>query len=195
MAAAHDPVFTSVGQALAFSFYIEQTQMATKGSTQIVIEDLLKRSGEWLDRVAPTERKMNVGNMSPLELRGQCAMVRSSVQDHLPAPERDSIHARFAYQIVRAVGVRGLRDHLHAVCVTQNLDAILAMLWAIYKPARRKGDEWSLRALEKQYSISKSTLGRDQQMLREKCNTLESMAQARLGELFERTGLVGDPYA
>jgi hypothetical protein len=194
MAATHDPVFRSVGQALAFSFYIQYTAMATKGSTQIVIEDLLKRSGEWLDRQAPADRAINFGTLSPQEVRGQCAMVRQSVETHLNHQvERDAIHARFAYQQQRALGVRGLRDYFACNCVTQSEDAILALLWAIYKPSRRRGDEWSLRTIEREYHVPKTSLHRDQRLLRERCQLMENRASTQLEELYVRNGLIGDP--
>lgn len=191
--AATEPVFSSVHQALSFSFMVEQYEMAQKSNTQTVIEDLMKQNGEWLDRPARSERSINMGGLGRLEVRAQCAMVRAAVQHHLHhQPERAAIHARFAYQMVKAEGVRDLRDYCLAMCTSRSKDVILALIWAIYRPGRRKGDGWSLKSIEKDYGVAKSILQRDQVVLRGACTTLENMALGRLGTLFEDKGLVGD---
>jgi hypothetical protein len=195
---AAEPVFRSVGQALHVSFLMEQLPPTQKGSTQIFIEDLLRRHFR-LDELPRHERSINASGLTPLEMRAQCAIVRAAVTHHLPTPERDAIHARFGYQLVKAGGVRGLAEYCGPLCATANADALLALCWALYAPRNTPRDhkdgragDWSLRALEKEYGVSKSTLGRDQRMVRITGDALEKRGQERLGELFERTNLVGE---
>jgi len=108
----------------------------------------------------------------------------------------------------RPTGVRNLRDHYGSLCNTQSDDAILALIWAIYVPGirqfpgespraftarlKKRENEWSLRGIEKEYGTSKSVLHRDQQMLRKLLHGVEMQAQAKLEDLFTRTGLIGD---
>jgi hypothetical protein len=204
----NEPVFRTVGQALFVAFVMEVTPPSTKGSTQLLIEDLMKqRYGE--APIPKGERSINMGGMSPLELRGQCAMIRASVNDHLAGQERDAIYARFGHQVTRATGVMNLREHYQSLCNTPSRDAIDALLWALYVPgvrqfpgesvrsfnARRKKREndWSLRGIEKAYGVGKNVLHRDQQMLRKLCHSVEMLAQGKLEELFIGTRLIGDP--
>lgn len=47
-------------------------------------------------------------------MRGQCALVRATVPDHLPSPERDAIYARFGVRdelLVQLGGVCGMSVH------------------------------------------------------------------------------------
>lgn len=203
----NDPMFKTVGQALFLAFVMEVTPPSVKGSTQLLIEDLMKqRYGE--APVPRGERGVNLIGITPLELRGQCSMIRASVSDHLAGQERDAIWARFGHQMTRANGVRNLGDHYASLCNTQHREAIQALLWAIYVPGTRmhhnetprsynerrkkRTSDWSLRAIEKEYCIGKNVLHRDQQMLRKICHGVEMLAQGKLEELFINTGLVGE---
>lgn len=111
----------------------------------------------------------------------------------------------------RPIGVRNLRDHYSSLCNTRHQEAILALIWGIYAPGirqfpgespraftarlnKRKHD-FSPRSIEEEYGISKSALSRDQTMLRKLLYAVEMQAQAKMEELFTRTGLIGDPNA
>lgn len=188
-----DPIFRSVGQALWFAYMIEQHEMSQPSPTQAVIKDLLKRSGEWLDAPTPAERSVNFSGLTPMEVRGTCAMVRGMVKDHLTEPERLAVEARYGYQKARADAVRGLRDYFQALCKTQSRDALLAVCWAIYMPSRRKGDGWSLDAISREYGAPKTVLHRDQKMIRDRAKHLECLAHDRLFPLFTKDGLVEVP--
>lgn len=203
-----EPVFKTVGQALYTAFVMEITPPSTKGSTQLLIEDLMKqRYGE--QTVPLSERSLNMQGMSPLELRGQCAMIRASVQTHLRGHERDTIHARFGHQFTRAAGVTSLRDQYASLCNTQNPSAVLALMWALYVPGIRqfpgesprafnirrtkRENEWSVRGIEKAYGVNKDVLHRDQKMLRKLLHGVEMLAQNKMEELFVKNGVVVDP--
>lgn len=202
------PVFKTVGQALYVALVMEVTPAAVKGSTQLMIEDLMRqRYGE--EPVPASERSVNMAGLSPLEFRAQCARIRADVVQHLAKSECAAIHARFGHQATRGNGVHYLMDYLAPTCVTGNRDAILALIWGIYVPGVRQHpgesvtafnqrrskrvSEWSLRSIEKSYGSSKSTLGRDQQMLRERCHALEIRGQEEMERLFIASRLIVDP--
>jgi hypothetical protein len=185
-----DPIFKSVGQALYVAYLLEDSPVHEKGATQVLIEDLLRqRYGE--DPIRKSERTINMGNMTPLELRGQCVLIREDVKNHLAVIERDAILARFGQHATRALGVRGLRDYYAALCNTRNEGAVLALLWSIYAPgARGRAKDWSLRDIEKKYGVPRVNLNRDQVTLRSLCGKLETMAQNRLEAVFFRKRLI-----
>ncbi len=203
-----DPVFKTVGQALFIAFIMEITPLSTPSPTETLIRDLMKqRYGE--APVPQSERSINLGGMTPLELRGQCALIRATVNDHLAGQERDAIYARFGHKYTRALGVRNLRDHYQTLCNSRHAEAILALLWAIYVPGirqnpgetaqafnlrrARRSNDWSIRGIEKTYGVDRGVLHRDQQMLRKLCLGVELLAQDKLEELFVRTELICDP--
>jgi hypothetical protein len=202
-----EPVFRTIGQCLFLAYAMEVTPPSTRSPTETLIRDLMKqRYGE--APVPVGERSINMGGMSPMELRAQCALIRAAVNDHTAGQERDTICARFGHQVTRANAVRGLRDQYRSLCNTQVDEAVLALIWAIYAPGvrqfpgegaqafnmrrKKRADEWSTRGIEKNYSVGRSVLRRDQDMLRKLLHGVEMQAQAKLEELFIRTGLVGD---
>jgi hypothetical protein len=177
-----------VGQALHVSFLLEVLPVTQQTSTQILIDGLRKRCGVWDDQRAPST--INFSGLSPLEVRGQCALVRATVQDHLPSPERDAIYARFGHQTVKAHGVRGLAEYIGPLAGVQHQMALLAVTWSMYQSAKRVQDRWSFRAIEEETGVSKSQLHRAAQVIRQQAQALERRADERLTVLFEETELV-----
>jgi len=192
-----DPVFVTVGQALHVAFLMEVLPPTQKGPTQIFIEDMMRRRFN-LDQLSATERRLNTSGLSPLELRGQCAIIRACVQDHLPAPERAAVWSRYGHHRTKVEGVRGLVAYLGSMCPMQHREAQLALTWAIYTPRAVTPDrhgrsrDWSLRDISKRYDVPRSTLGETRQLIKQHGQRLESVGEDRLGELFDRTGLVGE---
>lgn len=187
MTAAHcDPVFSSVGQALHISFLMEILPVTQKVSTQILIDSIKQQLGKVEARVSST---INLGGMSPLEFRGQCAMVRSASQNHLTQPEFDAIRTRFGWQRTQAAGIQGIHDYLLPLVQLQGELALKAILWSLYHRGERKG--LAIRDIERETGIPKSTLADASGVVRRSVQGLEERAHARLGDLFERTGLVG----
>lgn len=194
---ASDAVFRSVHQALHIAFLMEALPPMQKGSTQLFIEDLL-RQNFMLEEVPEADRTFRTRGLSPIEIRGQCAMVRATVQDHLTNPERHAVWARFGQQVTRtkAQGVDGLAEYLTPLSGTR-ANVVKVLCWAIYTPRSTMRDretgrtkEWSLRDIEKQYGVPRSTLGEAQKRVRHHAEALEKIALARLHDLYSRKGLV-----
>lgn len=201
-----EPMFKSVGQALSVSFSVVDTDPTVKSSTEAALKSMAeKRYGE--APVLQTERSINKDGLTPGEFRAQCKLIVEMVDTKLLRQERHVIFARFSKKPVkRAEAVRGLRDQFAALCSTHSPEALLALIWGIYVPgvimmpgesprdfnARRKKreKEWSVRSIEKEYGGSKSTLHRDQQVLREVCNDLELQAQAKIEGLLLAANLL-----
>lgn len=203
-----EAVFKSIGQALYTAFSMEFTEPSLKGGTQLMIEDMMEqRYG--LPPVPKSERNINLSGMSPDEFRAQCRLMRESVKKTLAAQERDTICARFGYQQTRADAIMALREHFESLCSTRSRDALLALIIGIYMPGMRqyhdetpqqfnlrrtrREQRFSLRSLEREYGVSKSALHRDQQLLSKLCNAIELRAQARMEEVFIKSGLLPDP--
>lgn len=187
-------VFQTVGQALHVSFLMEILPVTQRVPTQVLIDGLKKRCGVW-DETPPAARTVNFGGMTPLEVRGQCAMVRAAVVDHLPGPERDAVHARFGHQRTKADGVRRLSEYTKPLARIDHDMAMLAIVWSMFQPARRAADRWSLRAIERETGVPKSTLAEAQARVRSLAQGLERRADERLADLFTRTGLVAEADA
>lgn len=205
-----EPLFKDVGQLLYHAFAMEVRGVSIKGGTAIVIEDLMERRYGRPQRVE-SERSVNLAGLTWLDFVAQCARIREAVEGRqnpadLSAVERFCILARFGFQATRARGIIGLRDHLWSLCNTRSGDAIGALVYAIYQPLkggkgrrRRRGadpedpNEHSLRKIERDYGVAKSTLQRDQQLMRRIIHEHETRAQGRLEAYFVRAKLLADP--
>lgn len=193
-----DAVFSSVGQALFVSFLMEVLPPTQKGATELVIDELKRRHFN-LEAKSDNERTLNMRGLSPLELRGQCAMVRAVVQDHLPQPERVAIWSRYGHQRTKAEGVRGITEYLRGLYSMPHGEAVLAITWAIYVPRNTPRDrstgrkeDWSLRTLAERYRVDRRVLAENQRQIRHHAQQLERAGEQRLSGLFDRTGLVGE---
>lgn len=196
-----DPIFKSVGQALYIVYAMEVTPVSQKGGTQVAIENLMEqRYGELLDE---RERQINMGTMNAYDLRAQCSVVRLWVENLLPKRERDVVYARYGQRKIddrgtiqldrRALGCRGLAQELWVNCASQSEDAAYALIFGLFASgAGRRRAEFSLRKIERELGSNKSTLHRDQVLLRTECQNLEVRATARLDEHFCRKGLIVD---
>ncbi len=182
-----DPIFTSVGQALHVSYLMAILPPTQRVSTQVLIDSIREQIGRAQARAAST---INLGGMSPLEFRGQCAMVTAAARDHLAPPEYAAVRARFGHRQTKAQGVRDLADYLAPALQTDNTMAALALTWANYhNGSQRAADRWSLRAIERETGVSMHTLRTCARLIRERGETLECRAEQRLGALFSRTGV------
>jgi len=203
-----EPMFKSVGHALAVAFAMETTKPSVESTTEAVIKDLRERR-YGADPMPDAETSVNASGLRPNEFRAQCGLIVACVDASLPAHERDAIYARFGHQLRRAFGIRNLRDHYGSLCNTQSLGAIHALITGIYvrhvtqepgespqafnKRRKRRELEWSLRSIEKEYGVGKNVLHRDQKMLKGIFYGLEVQAQEKLEVVFVHDGLILDP--
>ena len=201
-----ETMFKSIGEALSIAFSVTETDPPVKGSTASALESL-KEERYGLPPLLESERRVNRAGLKDNEFRAQCTLIIRLVETRLREHEHCVVVARFSRRPVRkAHAVRSLRDQYRSLCTTQNGDAILALIWGIYVPremafpnetpqdfnARRKRreKEWSVRSIEKEYGGSKSTLHRDQSMLRQVLAGVEQQAQDRLEGWFVANGIV-----
>ena len=181
-----EPIFRSVQQALHFSFLMATLPVSQKSQMQ----EIYRQGGQRVwgeDKYEPST--IHFGGLNPLEVRGQCAMVRAAVQDHLLEPERFAIHARFGYQTEKAAGVRGIRDYCLPLLVCQTEWATLSMAWSIFASDIQK-DGLSIREIAEHFSLKVSAVNDDIQRITKTARALESRAYDSLNQHFAGTGLV-----
>lgn len=216
--ATAEPIFKSVGQALFVAFTMEITGASPRGTMETVrylLEERLWGAPQRLE-----ERTINIGSLSSVEFRAECAQIRKAVEDRLPVFERDAIWARFGHDkpdagvFTKEKGVRGLHAYYLPLCTIRNESATLALMRSIYRPGRRRRvplpdpmgrglqeyrkqvrnrDEWSLREIEDEFGIARATLHRQVVTLRDLTGKLEMLAQNKLETQFVQSGLIGEP--
>lgn len=180
------PIFRSVQQALHFAFLVATLPVSQKSQ----MESIYRNGGKRVVSDEYHHSTIHFGDLSPLEVRGQCAMVRGVVSDHLLDPERQAVYARYSHRTEKAVAVRAMRDHAMPSLSCKDEWPTMAMAWSIFGTDLQR-DGLSVRLIADEYRLSKSSVARDVAEIRRTFRTLESRAYDKLGEIFRRSGLVG----
>ena len=181
-----EPIFQSIEQAIHVAFLMDILPVTQKSPMQVVIDKMKEDAGILQEREGGS---INFGGMTALEIRAQCAMIRASVQDHLPSPERDAIWARYGYQLCKARGVRGVRDYAKPQLSISGDEATLALTWSIYCASHQRKD-FSLQKLADEYGFSKTNAHRNVKKIKEVGMFLRNRGIGRLEGLFAGKGVV-----
>lgn len=185
-------VFKTVTQALFVSFLMESQPAGSKCSTQTFI-DMLKREAGIVEDLEERDRQIDFGGLSPIEVRGQCAMVIAACLHRLPNPELAAIFTRYGHRRRQAQGIRALRDYCApSLGQPENEWMQMALLWNLFGPKGRRAD-FSLVAIASEYGIPRQTLQYKQEKLKKTQRELERRACASLEDYFQRKGLVEIP--
>ena len=183
-------IFRDTGQALHVAFLVETLPPSQRSFMQAMIEAHMKACGIW-DEAKPTNRTINFGAMSPLEIRGQCAMVRAAVDHHTSPPEAMAIKAHYGQQKTKAVGVAGLVEYLLPLLRSGKRDAALALAWGLYGSQRQR-QALSVRAIAEEYGMSKDAAWREQKTIREAGQGLFVRGVSSIDSMFRSSGVVVD---
>lgn len=184
---SNQAIFRSVNQALHVSFLIASLPVTQKGNTQAAIERLLQEAG--IRQEVVRDGTLNFKGLSPMEVRGQCAMVRGAVEHHCTALERFAIWAWFSHTEDKAEGVRQLRDFCEPGFTVQSPQAQMLMVWAVHATGRAR-DICTQRAIAAEHELSQSTVHRNMQMVAKTAGRLRRQGMDRLEPMFRRDGLV-----
>ena len=182
----NDPIFRSVEQALHFSFLMATLPVSQKSQMHELYVLSQKRLGVFNEKSTST---IHFGGLDPLEVRGQCAMVRATVYDHLAEPERFAVLARYAYQGEKGIGVRGIRDYCLPLLACGHEWATLAMAWSLFGTEEQKAG-LSIRKIAEEFVLKPSSVNDDLVKIKKTSRSLEARAYDRLGVHFANTGLI-----
>lgn len=191
-----EPIFTSVGQALSVSFLIMSVEARQKNAFRLVLMRIIEsveqpsaRLRAWYRDLQGEQGTVNFDGLDPYEVRGQCAMVTRSVYDHLPAPERDAVWARYGQQKEKGEGVVGFARYVRPQLTIADEIAIRALVYGLFDPVQRKKG-LSYQEISSERGIHVKTLKRANAVIAGTADILLGMAQERLAPMFQRDGLV-----
>ncbi|MDR0478304.1 MAG: helix-turn-helix domain-containing protein [Burkholderiaceae bacterium] len=185
------PIFQCIESALFFSYIMEGAPVLQQSPTGIVLERLRQLAG-----LAPAYTEpgtIRFGQLTPLEKRAQCAIVRAAVEHHLTAPEAGAVKARYGRngQPCKAQGIEGVRNYCMPLLSIQGDDPTLAMAWGVFGEKKQR-EFLSQRTIANEFGLSQSTVCRDMKRIRFTGRALLNRAIKRLQPMFEQQGLVGD---
>jgi len=187
-------VFRSVSQALHVSFLMSTLPVTQRGNTQALVERLMEDAG--MRREIVRDGTLNFAGLSPMEVRGQCAMVRGAVDHHTQPLERAAIHAWFMPTPTKAKNeaVLLLRDHCDATFTIEGSSPRALILWHIHSQGRAR-DVCTERAIASEFVLSQSTVHRNIVAVSKVCTLLRRRGMDALEPMFTRDGLIGDDEA
>lgn len=187
-----EAVFRSVHQALHVAHLMAVLPPTQKSNTQSIIEQLMRDAG--VLREVERDGTLNFKGLSPLEVRGQCAMVRGAVVHHCTLDERMAIWAWFAHDASKAEGVRHLCKLAADVWTVESPQARMLMTWrANVTDDSKAARHCSVRDIEGEHGIPKSTVQRNVAAAGKMFRKLRTAGADRLEALFVAHGLVDDP--
>ncbi|HEY8606617.1 MAG TPA: hypothetical protein VIM12_05825 [Noviherbaspirillum sp.] len=199
-----EPIFQTTGQALAVSFLIMSVEARQKNAFRLVLMRIIESVEQptaklraWYKELQGEAGTVNFAGLDPYEVRGQCAMVTRAVADHLPAPERDAVWARYGQQKEKGDGVQGLSQYFAPQLTITDDIAIRALVYGYFDSSKRKPFDpkknvggLSYQEISEQRDIHIKTLHRANAIISRTSNILLGMAEARLTPMFQRDGLV-----
>lgn len=190
-----DYVFESVSQALHFAGVMEMMPATTMSPTWLVIRALQEQAGDVWGHAKP-ETTMNLRGLSPLELRGQCALVVGAVNHHCNDPEAAAIWAHYGWHERKRAGVQYLSGYL-APGSKHSPEIVNALLWSIFAPRvtptdKRAGEREGLTGndIAAAYKIRVQEAYAERRRLAGLCHGLRQRGEDSLQRLFCRTELV-----
>lgn len=182
-----EAIFRSITQALHVSFLMGTLPVTQKGNTQVAIERLMEEAGVRTE--AMRDGTLNFAGMSPMEVRGQCAMVRGAVTHHCAPIERHAIHAWFAHDASKAEGVRQLRDYCAPQFTIESPTAQMLIVWHVHAQGRAR-DMCTERAIAGEHQLSQSTVHRNIVKVAKAASMLRRRGLDRLEPMFVRDGVI-----
>jgi hypothetical protein len=179
-------IFKTSGQAIHFSYVIQAYDASPQSQMAIIMRNGVRQ----MDRSdASSGPKINFGGLTPLEVRGQCAMIRACVQDHLQPREAWALEARYSRdRDTKRFAIRELANYYGPV-LGISADLVLALMWRQHVEKSRQKD-FSLRAIASDYSVPYSTVQRAAKALDEHLHALEGMALSNLHGRFVEAGVI-----
>lgn len=199
-------IFRSVSQAIHFAWIIKAYEASPDGIMAKLLRMKMLELG--LADGSREPSSVNFGGLTALEVRGQCAMVRSAVTTTLPGPESWAVVSRFgqtvssrqpngngtlSFSAERVDAIMALADYLHPTisCISRR-----GVMWLI---ARAVGEceelRPSFRKIEEETGDNRETLRVKFKDVRDRVFLLVNLGLSRLEPRFKQDGLVEDEEA
>ncbi|PTQ70827.1 hypothetical protein C8R26_13113 [Nitrosomonas oligotropha] len=195
-------MFRSTSQALHFAFMIQAYEVSVENIMSKAIRAIMKELGIWNEGDPST---VDFSGLSPLEIRGQCAMIRAIVRDRLPGPEAWAIQARYGVNEIAAIDGKKRfvfsRERQEAI---MNLGDWMAPSFPNFNPLavdiliakavgalnKKQSNGITFREMAGQFGLSHGAYHYAMKQVGERLIALESRATDTLTPEFERDGVV-----
>lgn len=183
-------VFRSTMQAIHVSYMLASLPATQKGNTQSIIEWMRDRAGKPEIAIPSELRSVNFHGLTREQVRGQCAMVRASVERLCLAPEIHALRGMFASDHTKAEAVRYMADYLQDHGLESRELKMHLLWWVNMTEQQRREAGLTLRAIEGRYAKDHVTLSRVAGRLSKVLSSLRNQGAKRVNGHFVASGLV-----
>lgn len=191
-------IFANTQQALHVSFLVMSQPVREKNGLRLALIQIIESIGILNRRQAAflqylygeKSGSVNFDGLSPLEVRGQCAMITACVLHQLPLAERHAIWIRFGRGVERKTGVIWMAKKLRASLNVTNLDAIRYLVAEQSLPRDERDPEKTFKYIAERTDVPVRTLERAAMTIRKQLRAYENSAYDTLTPLFERDELI-----
>lgn len=179
-------IFQTTGQAVHFSYVIQAYDTTPQSQMARIMRGVMQKMGI-SDGTGPSS--IDFTGLTPLEVRGQCAMIRGCVRNHLRFTEANALEARYSSdRDTKRFAIRALADY-YAPMLGISTSIAMALMWRQHvEHSMRKN--FTLRMIATEYGISKSSVHRTEKALQQYLDNIESAALSNLHARFVADGVI-----
>jgi hypothetical protein len=193
-----DAIFKSTAQALSLAYLVMSEPVREKMAFRLalirIIESvgaLNKRQAAFLDYLYGTkEGTVNFEGLSPLEIRGQCALITAAVKHHAKKGQQAAILIRHGVGAEKMGAVIWMSRQIRAKLNITSTDAIRYLVAEQSLPKDQRDPEVTFKYISDQTGVPVRSLERAAMTIRKHLRELENSAYDTLTPMFERDGLV-----
>lgn len=193
-----DAIFKSTQQALHVAYLVMAEPVREKNAFRLALIQIIESIGTLNRRQAAfleylygsKEGTINFEGLSPLEVRGQCAMITGAVDHHLRKPEKYAIWVRFGQGVQRKKGVIWTAKQIRASLNVSNLNAVRYLVAEQSLPKDERDPEKTFKYISDQTGVALRSLELAAQKIRIQMRAREAQAYDVLTPMFARDGVV-----
>lgn len=187
-------MFMDAGQAIQFAFLMEQYESSPECMTWQAIRKVLQMLGhrKRLDEMIGRTGTVNFKGLQPLEIRGQCQMIRSAIEHRLHPAEAAVLIAQHTYDpLAKAKAITYLSEWVFPAAAGTNGGQRLAFDFFVLRCFPSRKMEAGERAdIAERLGLKPKSSAAYVRTARRRIKELIERADKRMQEVFEEGGLI-----
>lgn len=187
-------MFMDAGQAISFAFLMEGYESSPECMTWQAIRKVLKMLGlrQRLEEMVGRTGTVNFNGLEPLEVRGQCQMIRSSVRNRLHPAEAAVLIARHTHDTLeKARAITYLSEYIFPAAAGTNGGQRLAYDFFVMRCFPSRKMEAGERAdMAERLGLKAKSSAAYVRTARRRIKELTERAERRMREVFVDGGVI-----
>ncbi|WP_070106477.1 hypothetical protein [Burkholderia plantarii] len=186
------PMFMSVGQAISFAFLMETYDASPECMTWQAIRRVLSMLGrrKLLEEMIGRTGTVNFAHLQPLEIRGQCQLIRNSVTSRLHPAEAAVLIARNTHRAVdKARAITYLSEYIFPFAAG-GAERLAFDFFVLRCFPNRKMEKGERSSMAERLGLNPKSAAAHVRTARKRIGELAARAEANMQPVFEDGGLI-----